>query len=238
MRWHRTGFGRHWRWKSALLEADRRSPRSCSALTRQMRAENPLWGAPHIHGELLKLGLRPAFQPSGQLWKWHDRLVPSRFVSSPTHRISLQQLVVISSFTAIWLKPAGGGPFCAGLDARTQDPRNGCGGRPRTRGDSAARKDRHQNLCVVKGASPRDCSGIISTASRVRAIRFSICGTAQIRLLRPDRSNHGNSSKVISSQVATFPPDRELRLRCEQEGYDKPLTRRHPAPRSHLVGHD
>ena len=116
--------------------------------------------------------------------------------------------------------------------------RSGCGGRPRTRGDSAARKDRHQNLCVVKGASPRDCSGIISTASRVRAIRFSICGTAQIRLLRPDRSNHGNSSKVISSQVATFPPDRELRLRCEQEGYDKPLTRRHPAPRSHLVGHD
>jgi len=33
--------------------ADRR--RSCAALIRQMSTENQLWGAPRIHGELLKL---------------------------------------------------------------------------------------------------------------------------------------------------------------------------------------
>jgi hypothetical protein len=42
------------------LEADRRSPRSLRALIRRMSAENPLWGAPRIHGELLKLGFEVA----------------------------------------------------------------------------------------------------------------------------------------------------------------------------------
>ncbi len=56
VRWHRAGFHCYWRWKSRLrggrpqIEADLR------ALIRQMSMENPLWGAPRIHGELLKLG--------------------------------------------------------------------------------------------------------------------------------------------------------------------------------------
>jgi hypothetical protein len=40
----------------ARLEADRRSPRISARLIRRMGAENPRWGAPRIHGELLKLG--------------------------------------------------------------------------------------------------------------------------------------------------------------------------------------
>jgi hypothetical protein len=40
----------------------------------------------------------PAFQLSWQLWKWHDRPIQSRFVSSPTHRLSLQQLVITCGF--------------------------------------------------------------------------------------------------------------------------------------------
>jgi hypothetical protein len=40
-------------------EGDRRSTRSC-ALIRRMSVENPLWGAPRIHGELLKLGFEVA----------------------------------------------------------------------------------------------------------------------------------------------------------------------------------
>jgi hypothetical protein len=42
------------------LEADRRSLRKLRALIRRMSAENPLWGTPHIHGELLKLGFEVA----------------------------------------------------------------------------------------------------------------------------------------------------------------------------------
>jgi putative transposase len=54
--WHRQGFGIYWRWRS------RRSGRSKTSaqirdLIRRMSAANPLWGAPRIHGELLKLGV-------------------------------------------------------------------------------------------------------------------------------------------------------------------------------------
>src|SRR5476649_3093982 len=60
VRWHRAGFRRYWRWKSRprggrpQVEADLR------ALIRRMSMENPLWGAPRIHGELLKLGFEVA----------------------------------------------------------------------------------------------------------------------------------------------------------------------------------
>src|ERR1017187_2958397 len=60
VRWHRAGFRCYWRWKSRprggrpLIEADLR------ALIRKMSVENPLWGAPRIHGELLKLGFEVA----------------------------------------------------------------------------------------------------------------------------------------------------------------------------------
>jgi transposase InsO family protein len=60
VRWHRAGFRRYWHWKSRRrggrppIEADLR------ALIRQMSTENVLWGAPRIHGELLKLGFSVA----------------------------------------------------------------------------------------------------------------------------------------------------------------------------------
>jgi transposase InsO family protein len=60
VRWHRAGFRRYWHWKSRRrggrpqIEADLR------ALIRQMSTENLLWGAPRIHGELLKLGFSVA----------------------------------------------------------------------------------------------------------------------------------------------------------------------------------
>jgi hypothetical protein len=54
VRWHRAGFRRYWRWKS------RRRGGELRALIRQMSTENLLWGAPRIHGELLKLGFELA----------------------------------------------------------------------------------------------------------------------------------------------------------------------------------
>ena len=78
--WHRQGFRRYWTWKSRrrfgrpAISADLRD------LIRRMSHANRLWGAPRIHGELLKLGitvsqatvskymLRPRRPPS-QVWR-------------------------------------------------------------------------------------------------------------------------------------------------------------------------
>ena len=57
IRWHRSGFRLYWRWKSRRRCG--RSPVSLEIrrLIREMSVANPLWGAPRIHGELLKLGI-------------------------------------------------------------------------------------------------------------------------------------------------------------------------------------
>ena len=56
VRWHRAGFRRYWRWKSNSRGGRPRIEIELRALIRQMSTENQLWGAPRIHGELLKLG--------------------------------------------------------------------------------------------------------------------------------------------------------------------------------------
>jgi len=60
MRWHRAGFRRYWRWKSRSLGGRPRIDTELRTLIRQMSIDNPLWGAPRIHGELLKLGFEVA----------------------------------------------------------------------------------------------------------------------------------------------------------------------------------
>ena len=57
IRWHRTGFRLYWRWKSRRRCGRPIVPLEVRDLIRQMSIENPLWGAPRIHGELLKLGI-------------------------------------------------------------------------------------------------------------------------------------------------------------------------------------
>ena len=54
--WHRAGFRRYWRWKSRPQDGRPQVDADLRVLIRQMSADNPLWGAPRIHGELLKLG--------------------------------------------------------------------------------------------------------------------------------------------------------------------------------------
>jgi hypothetical protein len=80
LRWHRSGFRVYWRWKSRSRGGRPQVPIEIRSLIRRMSEENPLWGAPRIHGELLKLGIevvqstvakymarrRPG---SGQTWK-------------------------------------------------------------------------------------------------------------------------------------------------------------------------
>ena len=56
VRWHRAGFRGYWRWKSRPLGGRPPIGTELRALIQRMSQENPLWGAPRIHGELLKLG--------------------------------------------------------------------------------------------------------------------------------------------------------------------------------------
>src|ERR1035437_7356324 len=60
IRWHRSGFRCYWRWKSRSLGGRPQIEAVLRALIRQMSMENPFWGAPRIHGELLKLGFEVA----------------------------------------------------------------------------------------------------------------------------------------------------------------------------------
>jgi transposase InsO family protein len=57
IRWHRAGFRRYWRWKSRSVGGRPAIGAELRLLIRRMCRENPLWGAPRVHGELLKLGI-------------------------------------------------------------------------------------------------------------------------------------------------------------------------------------
>src|SRR5216683_4806341 len=59
-RWHRMGFRLYWRWKSRSCGGRPRIPAEIRHLIRGMSLANRLWGAPRIHGELLKLGIEVA----------------------------------------------------------------------------------------------------------------------------------------------------------------------------------
>lgn len=60
VRWHRAGFRLYWRWKSRPRGGRPQINADLRALIQQISIKNPLWGAPRIHGELLKLGFEIA----------------------------------------------------------------------------------------------------------------------------------------------------------------------------------
>ena len=57
LRWRRAGFRAYWRWKSRSCGGRPKTPVDIRQFIREMSIANPLWGAPRIHGELLKLGI-------------------------------------------------------------------------------------------------------------------------------------------------------------------------------------
>ncbi len=78
VQWHRQGFRLFWRWRS---RSGRPSvDREIRDLIRQISGANPLWGAPRIHGELLKLGIEVS---QATVAKY---MVRRRGVPSPTWR--------------------------------------------------------------------------------------------------------------------------------------------------------
>ncbi len=82
VRWHKQGFRLYWRWKCRGGKRGRPTLDSeVKALIVKMADANPTWGAPRIHGELLKLGIeisersvsgllsRRNPKPPSQTWK-------------------------------------------------------------------------------------------------------------------------------------------------------------------------
>ena len=112
IRWHRQGFRAFWTWKSRGARTGRPSIGSAIAhLVRTMALANPLWGAPRIHGELLKLGFdvsqrtvarrmprRP--KPPSQTWRTFLQnhvadLVSVDFFAVPTATFRLLYVFVV-----------------------------------------------------------------------------------------------------------------------------------------------
>src|SRR5881296_3068821 len=109
--WHRQGFRRYWAWKSRRRRGRPMIGTELRDLIRRVSRANPLWGAPRIHGELLKLGLTVsqatvskymfrARRPPSQAWrtflKNHAKdLIALDFFTVPTATI-LFVLVVLS----------------------------------------------------------------------------------------------------------------------------------------------
>src|ERR1700748_3322151 len=57
IKWHRAGFRSYWRWKSRRRGGRPTVAPEIRKLIHELSIANPLWGAPRIHGELLKLGI-------------------------------------------------------------------------------------------------------------------------------------------------------------------------------------
>ena len=113
VRWHRAGFRAFWRWKSRRRGGRPKIDSDLRDLIRRMNRENPVWGAPRIHGELLKLGfdvsqatisryIRMLPRKRGQTWKTFlqnhvDGTASVDFLVVPTIRFErLFALVVLS----------------------------------------------------------------------------------------------------------------------------------------------
>jgi hypothetical protein len=60
IRWHRAGFRAYWRWRSRNRVGRPKVSAELRTLIGEMSRANALWGAPRIHGELLKLGFEVA----------------------------------------------------------------------------------------------------------------------------------------------------------------------------------
>ena len=83
VQWHRKGFRLHWRWRSRCPGRPKIGT-EIRALIRRMSRANPLWGAPRIHGELLKLGIEISQATVGRWMPWRPK------APSPTWRSFLR----------------------------------------------------------------------------------------------------------------------------------------------------
>jgi putative transposase len=111
--WHRKGFRLYWRWKSRHSEGRPSVSSEARDLIRRISLANPRWGAPRIHGELLKLGIQVSQatvakymvrhrKPPSQTWRTFlknhmQTLVSADFFVVPTITFRLLFVFVILS---------------------------------------------------------------------------------------------------------------------------------------------
>ncbi len=112
LRWHRQGFRAYWRWKSGRRGGRPKIDIELGDLIKRISKENPLWGAPRVHGEILLLGYEDSEttvakymvkrQPNGggQTWKTFlanhkDGIASMDFVIVPTVHFKLLYCIVI-----------------------------------------------------------------------------------------------------------------------------------------------
>jgi hypothetical protein len=110
--WHRKGFRLFWTWKVRRGQSGRPSiARETRDLIRKMCRENPGWGAPRIHGELLKLGIEigessvskymvRCRKPPSQTWRTFlenhvSQLVSIDFFTVPTIRFHVLYVFLV-----------------------------------------------------------------------------------------------------------------------------------------------
>jgi transposase InsO family protein len=102
VRWHRAGFRAYWRWKSRPRGGRPKMLREIRQLIRSMSLANPLWGAPRIHGELLKLGIDVG-QTSVAKYMARQRRPPSQgwktFVRNHADGIAAMDLFVVPTIS-------------------------------------------------------------------------------------------------------------------------------------------
>src|SRR5438128_2964026 len=102
LRWHRAGFRAYWRWKSRGQPGRPRVSRELRELIQRISKENPLWGAPRIHGELLKLGFEIAESTVSKYMSWR-RGPPSQtwrtFLRNHADGIAAIDLCVVPTLT-------------------------------------------------------------------------------------------------------------------------------------------
>jgi putative transposase len=87
--WHRRGFRFVWSFRSGARRPGRpQIALEVRDLIRQMSTANPLWGAPRIHGELLKLGIEVSQATVGRSMPWRPKEPSPTWRSFPQNHIT------------------------------------------------------------------------------------------------------------------------------------------------------
>jgi hypothetical protein len=174
IRWHRAGFRGYWRWKSRPRGGRPRTAADIRQLIREMSIANPLWGAPRIHGELLKLGIEVG-QTTVAKYMAKRRRPPSRLEDLPLQscrRHCLDRPVrgadgLVSA--VVWIADPAAHPARAAL-VRGYRPSDG-------RVDRAA---------IYRGHRLARCPAVRGAGSRP-GLRQRIHAIGRLRRVRPDR---------------------------------------------------